>query len=63
MSNDFSLKCLGQRFALLEEKVILMNIIRHFRVESTQTFDNVDPCVEVVMRPKSGIFVMLSARH
>ena len=53
---------LGQRFALLEEKVVLMNVIRHFRVRSAQAFDELHPCQELVLRPKDGIIVQLSPR-
>lgn len=58
----FSSLLLGQRFALLEEKVVLANIIRHFSLESAQTFEELKPCGELIMRPKEGIFIKLKTR-
>lgn len=54
--------CIGQRFALLEEKIILSNVLRNFCIESTQTFDELHVCSELVTRPREGIFVTLGKR-
>ncbi|XP_078382587.1 cytochrome P450 4V2-like [Oculina patagonica] len=55
--------CVGQRFAILEEKLVLAHVLRNFSIESTQTFDNVRPCAELITRPKEGIYVSLAERH
>ncbi|XP_068736583.1 cytochrome P450 4V2-like isoform X1 [Montipora capricornis] len=55
--------CIGQRFALLEEKVVLCHIMRNFNIESKQTFDELLPCGELITRPKEGIFVTLEERE
>ncbi|KAK2552814.1 Cytochrome P450 4V2 [Acropora cervicornis] len=55
--------CIGQRFALLEEKVVLSYLMRSFSVASKQTFDELLPCGELITRPKDGIFVTLVERN
>jgi len=54
--------CIGQRFAILEEKTILAYILRFFHVSSKQSFDEMKTCAELITRPKDGIFVSLCRR-
>ncbi|KAL9961256.1 hypothetical protein ACROYT_G030165 [Oculina patagonica] len=54
--------CIGQRFAILEEKTILAHILHNFNIASTQSFDDVKTCAELITRPKEGIFVSLRRR-
>ena len=53
----------GQRFALMEEKIVLSHVLRSFNVESTQTFDELLTCAELITRPKEGLFVTLGKRQ
>ena len=46
---------LGQRFALLEEKVILSTLFRHFSFRCTQTIDELQLSFEAIMRPTTPI--------
>ncbi|KAM7435004.1 Cytochrome P450 4V2 [Porites harrisoni] len=55
--------CIGQRFALMEEKIVLSHVLRSFNVESTQTFDELLTCAELITRPKEGLFVTLGKRQ
>ncbi|XP_078382577.1 cytochrome P450 4C1-like isoform X1 [Oculina patagonica] len=55
--------CIGQRFAILEEKLILAHVLRSFSIESTQTFDDLQTCTEMITRPREGIFVSLAKRQ
>lgn len=52
----------GQKFALMEEKIILSYILKNYKVTSTQTVDNVNPVVELILRPHEGLFVTLEKR-
>lgn len=55
--------CIGQRFAILEEKLVLAHVLRNFSIESTQTFDDVRPCAKLITRPRDGIYVSLAKRQ
>ena len=47
--------CIGQRFALLEEKIILVWLLRRFKLKSLIPRDQVHIVAEMVLRPKSPI--------
>ncbi|KAF8373191.1 hypothetical protein PRIPAC_79620 [Pristionchus pacificus] len=51
--------CIGQRFAMYEEKIIISWIIRHFRLESSSTFQSNPAVVEIILKPKNGVKVEL----
>ena len=55
--------CIGQRFAQLEEKVLLANILRKFELKSLKTTVELNPMAEVVTRPYSGMPMVLKIRH
>ncbi|CAB3398790.1 unnamed protein product [Caenorhabditis bovis] len=55
--------CIGQKFAQLNEKVMLTYIVRHFKLEPAAEFDATKPCVEVVTKPSDGIPVRLTRRN
>ena len=54
--------CIGQKFALTEEKTVLSKIIRSFEIESVDSIEQVKPVIEIITRPKSGIRVKLNQR-
>ncbi|XP_076453663.1 cytochrome P450 4V2-like [Babylonia areolata] len=54
--------CIGQKFALLEEKSVLSAIFRHFRVKACQKRDELLPVGELILRPHKGILIELTAR-
>ncbi|XP_047435475.1 cytochrome P450 4V2 isoform X2 [Mugil cephalus] len=51
--------CIGQRFALMEEKVVLASILRNFNVEACQTREELRPVGELILRPEKGIWIKL----
>ncbi|KAM9856665.1 cytochrome P450 4V8 [Aulostomus maculatus] len=51
--------CIGQRFALMEEKVVLSSILRNFSVEACQKREELRPMGELILRPESGIWIKL----
>ncbi|XP_045444893.1 cytochrome P450 4V2 isoform X1 [Pipistrellus kuhlii] len=55
--------CIGQRFAMMEEKVILSCILRHFWVESTQKREELGLAGELILRPTTGIWIKLKRRN
>ena len=54
--------CLGQRFALLEEKTIISTIIRNFKIKSTQKREEIKLLQEIVLRSFNGINLQLERR-
>ncbi|XP_078404874.1 cytochrome P450 4V2-like [Cetorhinus maximus] len=54
--------CIGQKFALLEEKVILSSVLRRFHVEAKQSRDELHIVGELILRPQSGIWIELHHR-
>ncbi|XP_072165423.1 cytochrome P450 4C1-like [Diadema setosum] len=55
--------CIGQKFAMMEAKVVLSNLLRRFSFQSVQTIDEAKPIDELVMRPMEGeILVNVSRR-
>jgi len=55
--------CIGQRFALLEEKSIISTIIRNFKITSTQKRDEIKLLQELVLRSFNGIDLQLERRE
>ena len=54
--------CIGQKFALMEEKTVLSKVIRSFEIQSLDAIKDVSPIIEIITRPKDGIRVKLKQR-
>lgn len=54
--------CIGQRFALMEEKVVLSAILRNFNVKATQNYKDITLLGELILRPEEGIWIELEKR-
>lgn len=54
--------CIGQRFAQMEEKVILANILRKFEMRSLYTTEQLEPSGFLILRPKKGIPIEFKSR-
>ncbi|KAL7646993.1 UNVERIFIED_CONTAM: hypothetical protein RMT77_002250 [Armadillidium vulgare] len=55
--------CIGQKFALLEEKVVLSSFFRKFRVESLEKFEDLKLSGDLIMRPEEEMFVKIFSRN
>ncbi|XP_049765138.1 cytochrome P450 4C1-like [Schistocerca cancellata] len=54
--------CIGQRFAILEEKTVLSYILRNFRIETVEKPEDLRVVSELVLRPVNGVYVRLTPR-
>lgn len=54
--------CIGQKFAMMEEKIVLSHILRNFRVESEETRSQVHVLGELILRPEKGNHLKLFPR-
>nr|QST15034.1 CYP4C34-like protein 2 [Diaphanosoma celebensis] len=54
--------CIGQKFALMEEKVVLATVLRHFEVQSLDKREDMTLLGELVLRPRDGVNVRLTPR-
>ncbi|KMQ86540.1 cytochrome p450 4v2 [Lasius niger] len=54
--------CIGQRFALLEEKTILTAILRKWRVKSVKTTDAIQYEASIIIRPCEDIFIYFTPK-
>uniref|UniRef100_T1J573 Cytochrome P450 n=1 Tax=Strigamia maritima TaxID=126957 RepID=T1J573_STRMM len=55
--------CIGQKFAMLQLKVILSRVLRSFTIESLDPQDKIKFTIEIVIKPKHGINVHLVPRN
>ncbi|XP_050050666.1 cytochrome P450 4c3-like isoform X1 [Dermacentor andersoni] len=55
--------CIGQRFALAEEKIVIANILRRFTIKSLDQRDQVELVSEMVLRPRSGLRIQFTPRY
>ncbi|XP_068216119.1 cytochrome P450 4C1-like [Palaemon carinicauda] len=54
--------CIGQKFALMEEKIILSKILMNFRVESTVRREDLVISADLIIRPEHGNYLKLYPR-
>lgn len=47
--------CIGQKFAMMEEKTIMSKLLRRVRIESVDEVESVKPVIDVITRPHRGI--------
>uniref|UniRef100_A0A131XVF7 Putative cytochrome p450 4w1 n=1 Tax=Ixodes ricinus TaxID=34613 RepID=A0A131XVF7_IXORI len=54
--------CIGQRFAMSEEKIVIANILRRYKLQSLDQRDQVCLVAEIVLRPKNGLRIKFIPR-
>ncbi|KAM4837278.1 cytochrome P450 4V2 [Thomomys bottae] len=55
--------CIGQKFAIMEEKTILSCVLRRFWVESNQKREELGLSGDLILRPTNGIWIKLKRRN
>lgn len=58
-----SRNCIGQRFAYMEEKIVVAWVLRNFKLESVQRRDELRFKTELILRTMTDIQVKLSPRR
>jgi hypothetical protein len=46
----------------MEEKVVLASILRKFKITAMQKRDELEPDMELILRPSNGVYVKLESR-
>ncbi|XP_011501315.1 PREDICTED: cytochrome P450 4c3 [Ceratosolen solmsi marchali] len=54
--------CIGQKFALLEEKVLISGVLRKYRLEATERREDITTTAELVIRAKNGLHIRIHPR-
>ncbi|KAL0132771.1 hypothetical protein PUN28_000480 [Cardiocondyla obscurior] len=55
--------CIGQKFAQLEEKIVLSAILRKWRVKSVKTFDTIKYGYTIILRPQEEVFLHFTPKQ
>ncbi|XP_058443126.1 cytochrome P450 4c3-like [Malaya genurostris] len=54
--------CIGQKFAILEEKTVISTVLRKFRIEAVERREDVKLLGDLVLRPRDGLKIKISRR-
>ncbi|XP_065660086.1 cytochrome P450 4V2 [Hydra vulgaris] len=54
--------CIGQKFAMIEEKILLYNIMKHFYVESMQNENEISRTQDLINKSANGIMMKFYER-
>jgi cytochrome P450 family 4 len=54
--------CIGQKFAVLEEKTVLSYMLRHYRLQSLDRREDMKVVADLVLRPENGIRLTITPR-
>ena len=54
--------CIGQKFALTEEKTVLSYVLRNYKVKSLDKREDITLMGELILRPEKGINVTITPR-
>uniref|UniRef100_A0A1A9UXF2 Cytochrome P450 n=1 Tax=Glossina austeni TaxID=7395 RepID=A0A1A9UXF2_GLOAU len=54
--------CIGQKFAILEEKAVISTVLRKFKIEAVDRREDLTLLSELILRPKGGLRVKITKR-
>ena len=57
-----SRNCIGQRFAIMEEKIVVAWVLRNFKISSVKRRDETRLKTELILRPIEGVRLQLTPR-
>ncbi|XP_066911192.1 cytochrome P450 4V2-like [Clytia hemisphaerica] len=54
--------CIGQKFAMLEEKILLYHVMLNYEVKTAQKMEDVAACFELIHKSENGLQIQLKKR-
>lgn len=54
--------CIGQKFAIMEQKAVVANVVRSFYLTTVEERDKLIISGEMILRSRNGLFVKLEKR-
>lgn len=55
--------CIGQKFAILEEKAVLSSVLRNFKIKTPySSMNEIKRTMELVLRPTNGIDLIFETK-
>jgi len=57
-----SRNCIGQKFALLEEKIMMYHVVANYRFVSLQNEDDIEDCMEIIHKSENGLYLKFVRR-
>ncbi|XP_069680219.1 cytochrome P450 4C1-like isoform X1 [Periplaneta americana] len=54
--------CIGQKFAMLELKMVLSSILRYYEIRSIDKMEDLVMVLEIVLKPKNGFRISITPR-
>nr|XP_046486885.1 cytochrome P450 4C1-like isoform X2 [Neodiprion pinetum] len=54
--------CIGQRFSLLEQKIVLTTVLRKWRIKSALKYEEAECYIELILRPQNGIKIYFTPK-
>ena len=57
-----SRNCIGQKFALLEEKIMMYHIVLNYRFTSIQKEEDIADCFEIIHKSENGLYLSFQLR-
>ncbi|KAK9744648.1 Cytochrome P450 [Popillia japonica] len=54
--------CIGQKFAMYEEKTVLASIINRYKITAMEKPENIMVTVDLILRPLNGVILKLEKR-
>ncbi|XP_015114186.1 cytochrome P450 4C1 isoform X2 [Diachasma alloeum] len=55
--------CVGQKFAIMEAKIVLTEVLRKWRIKSQKSFEDIEAYTALILRPHSGILMNFYPRN
>lgn len=55
--------CIGQRFAMMEEKILLAKLLLNYEIKALTPMEEIVPDTDLILKPQKGVPVVLKSRR